>query len=225
MDAWTKNLWWAARDGDVEAARQAARSGADLEAKDEENFTPLALAAVGGHEGVCALLLELGARVDARGLRGASAALWAAQLGREACLAQLIEAGADLSLRNEWKETALIAACRWGQEGAARLILGESSRIELNALDQENMSALSWAAHGKSWNLVSALIEAGADMEAKNRWGASALDIVARSDQAREGWASIENGRWARARNRARQEALALEGESENSPRRARSRM
>ena len=67
----------AAGDGLVDFVQVLVDRGADVNAKRNDGFSPLALAAFFGHSQVVQLLLERGADVEATTRQGTSAAMWA----------------------------------------------------------------------------------------------------------------------------------------------------
>ena len=64
---------------DLIKARELLRAGADPNARDEDERTPLFSAVLGGSVGLVGLLLESGADVDARDSRGFTALHFAAE--------------------------------------------------------------------------------------------------------------------------------------------------
>lgn len=57
MDPMTKKLFKAARNGEVEKARQLLKEKANVEARDKKGQTPLVVAALKGHIKIVRLLL------------------------------------------------------------------------------------------------------------------------------------------------------------------------
>lgn len=91
-------LLFAARVGDAASARLLAAAGADVNEAAPDGAGALAIAALGGHGAVAALLLDLGADPNAAG--GGYAPLHAAILQRDPRLAEaLLSAGADPNAR------------------------------------------------------------------------------------------------------------------------------
>ena len=59
------DIWEAARTGNIEAVKQHLAAGADVNAKDEWDRTPLHYATLEGHKEVAELLIANGADVNA----------------------------------------------------------------------------------------------------------------------------------------------------------------
>jgi hypothetical protein len=159
-DAWSEikpgmtRLMRASGQGKAAVAQKELESGADANAQDASGWTALMLAAVEGKEDVVALLLRSGALIDLRDNHGDTA---------------LIGAAANPYLFNQPESQVavvknLIAS---GAAAAAQNQLGES--------------ALMWAAKSGSLEVVSSLLEAGADNEQMDKNGKTALFYARRA--------------------------------------------
>jgi hypothetical protein len=71
-------------------------------------------------------------------------------------------------------ELALLFACGFGREPVATFLLDQG--VDPAAKDGNAMTALHWAAAGRSMDLVKLLIGKGAPLEARNTWGGTVLD-------------------------------------------------
>ena len=76
------------------------------------SWNALHFAAAAGDDGITQLLLQKGARIDARAPAGFTALMLAAREGQESTVATLLQAGADPSLVNSEKLTAAQIATR-----------------------------------------------------------------------------------------------------------------
>ncbi|MDT7834658.1 ankyrin repeat domain-containing protein [Aquabacterium sp. OR-4] len=113
-------LMIAALKGRLDAARQLLDRGATLE---RDGWTPLHYAASGPEATLVKLLLDRGARPDARSPNGSTPLMMAARNGTEAAVALLLARGADPALRNEQN---LVAADFARQAGREKLALSLS---------------------------------------------------------------------------------------------------
>ena len=77
----TQNLWQAVADSDVSAAQVALAAGAEVNARNQWQQTPLHLAADTGHTDLARLLIEKGAEVNAKDDEQQMPLHWAANNG------------------------------------------------------------------------------------------------------------------------------------------------
>ena len=90
----------AAKDGNIEAVKQHLAAGTEVNAKDEDGWTPLHLAAMAGHKETAELLIAKGADVNAKESGLGTAPLHrAAFRGHEAIVELLIAEGADVNAK------------------------------------------------------------------------------------------------------------------------------
>jgi ankyrin repeat protein len=183
----------------VEALLQA---GADVNKADVKGCAPLSFAASAA---IATMLIERGANVNAANQFGETALLTAADKGRadvvEALLqagadvnkadedgyaplsfaasasiaTMLIEHGADVNAANKLGRTALWHAVKGGRAADVEALL--QAGVDVNKADKDGFSPLSVAA---SAQIATMLIEHGADLNAANRFGATALLYAAR---------------------------------------------
>jgi ankyrin repeat protein len=116
----------AARVGDNADIERLLKKGANIEAKDEDGWTPLIYAARNGHTPTCALLLEKGADIKAKNDYGWTALMCAAANGYTPTCALLLEKGADLNAKAEKGDykgkTASSIAEKRGKKGTAAFL-------------------------------------------------------------------------------------------------------
>ena len=87
----------AVKAGDIVAVRRLLERGANVNARDNSQETPLHHAASRGNTEVAALLIEKGADVNARDMNHKTPLHWAASQGNTEVAALLIEKGADIN--------------------------------------------------------------------------------------------------------------------------------
>ena len=114
------------------------------------------------HEGlttIVELLLRHGANPN-RYDRGSRTALsYAAQEGHDEVVAHLLSYGADPNIRDKQKATALLwGACRGNENIVRRLIAIDG--INLNPVDEEGMTALTWAIERRYGEIAEIIAEA-----------------------------------------------------------------
>jgi len=108
-DSWLLRV---AKEGHGAVLQQLLEKGAELEAKDYGDRTPLSWAAENGHEAVVRLLLEKGAELEAKDYGDRTPLLWAAWRGHEAVVRLLLEKGAELEAKDDGRTPLLWAAWR-----------------------------------------------------------------------------------------------------------------
>eukprot|EP01012_Entosiphon_sulcatum_P015500 TRINITY_DN2044_c0_g1_i1.p1 TRINITY_DN2044_c0_g1~~TRINITY_DN2044_c0_g1_i1.p1 ORF type:complete len:242 (-),score=61.95 TRINITY_DN2044_c0_g1_i1:4-705(-) len=125
-DADTKNphdaaLLDAAIHGKLKEAQTAIRKGANVNMQSKQN-TPLHWASYKGHAHVLELLLQKGANIDARGVKGQTALDDAVEKGHKAVVEVLLKHGADVfTVTNEGKRPADFAKAESHREIADML--------------------------------------------------------------------------------------------------------
>ena len=113
-----------------ETAILLLKAGADFDAKDDLNKTPLHHASKYGGSEVVKLLLRLGADVDARTPKLATPLHLAALNGKLAVAKLLLNAGANVNSRTESNKTPLHYAARIDEIGVAKLLIEEGADVE-----------------------------------------------------------------------------------------------
>ena len=166
----------AAQARDAAVITALVQAGADVNARDGSDNTPLHEAAANGTPGVVRALLEAGAEVDARPRRfdpysgAASTPLhYAARNPDPEVAAALLEAGADVNARGRDGETPLHYAAQNRNPALAQLLLDAGA--DVNAPGSDGLTPLHSAAAGNSNPAVLAvLLAAGADVHARGAY-------------------------------------------------------
>jgi ankyrin repeat protein len=191
-------LHWAARRDRVEVVQTLIRAGAQVNVKNRYAVTPLALAAVNGSASVVDALLKAGADANTVGGNGETVLMLAARTGKPEAVRVLLDRGADVNARESWHgETALMWAA--AEDHAATVSLLASRGADLNvaskvpefpkvkvdaatmvftALPRGGLTALMLAARQGADAGVRALADAGADLNAADPDGTTALNIA-----------------------------------------------
>jgi ankyrin repeat protein len=153
--------------GDLEMVRSLLDAGAEVDAKDLRNETPLHKAALAGQGRIVDLLLERGAPVDVQ----ADKTLWTplhslACAGDQAGIAiSLVEAGADPNARDKWGRTPLHWFAMDGYCETVEVLIGAGA--DPDAQDSDGFTPLHRVAmqgHG----CVSTLLRKGADVHKRS---------------------------------------------------------
>jgi Ankyrin repeats (many copies) len=122
-------LFNAAQNGDLAAVKMLVAAGADLNATNDNGWTPLHWASKEGHEGIVAKLIAAGANVNARNVNDKTPLHLASYEGREGIVATLIAAGANVNAADKNGKTPLGWASYDGREGIAATLIAAGAHI------------------------------------------------------------------------------------------------
>jgi len=176
------------------------KNGANTEAHPVSGETPLMIAARTGNLDVVKALVEAKADVNGKdAVRGQTALMWAANEHHAEVVQFLLGHGADVSLRSRGAFTALMFAGRVGDPAVTALLLDAGARLEDAALT--GGTALLLAAEGESSiagkdfkrtpypsaheDTAILLVERGANPDAVDEFGHSALHLAVRKGKYR----------------------------------------
>jgi ankyrin repeat protein len=194
----------AAASGHDELTAFLAGRGADANARDGKGYTALHHAASRRNmlEAVRALLADgadpnaaltkepPGRPPEAISLIGATPLFLAAQVGNSAAVRLLADKGADPNIRTRTNTTPLLAAAGVGEFEDDRFVTAsrkarlETARLlvelgaDVNAVGENGWTALHGAAYTGSDGILQFLVENGANLNAKDRFGQTPLSIA-----------------------------------------------
>lgn len=168
----------AAGAGDLAAVRRLLSDGVDIDARDGRGRTAVTAAAMHEHVEVVATLVDAGADVDLQDHDRNNPLLVAGENGNVAMLREVLRGDPDLKVTNRFGGTALIPASDRGHVEMVRALL--DTRIPIDHVNRLGWTALLEAvvlgdggpAHQE---IVSALVDAGADATIPDRDGVTAL--------------------------------------------------
>ncbi|MEJ2573413.1 MAG: ankyrin repeat domain-containing protein [Gammaproteobacteria bacterium] len=153
----------------------------------QERNPPLCKAAQGGYEKTVKVLLEKGADPDVRGFAGKTALFSAVERGYADVVNLLLDHHADPNIRSTAGESPLMEAAKAGNVQIVRALVAHHADLDAREGDEglpgtvdvsagTGMTPLMMAVVGGHRDVVSVLLDAGADTSIRNRNGETALD-------------------------------------------------
>jgi uncharacterized protein len=167
--------------------------GADANSRDMTTNSPaLMIAVLKGHEGIVRMLLDKGADVNAQDKNGDTALIAAAREGMSKTAKILLVRGADINVRNNLGKTAMDTAEEKGVSQIVSLLRAyDPGHIDLN-------TELVRAASLGDLTLVKKSLDKGADVNAEDITGHTALAIAAERGHLEVVNVLLEKGRGSR---------------------------
>ncbi len=115
-------------NGRLNNVRRFIQAGANVNARGNNGWTVLRLAALQGRTQIVHELIQAGADVNARGADRWTALMTAAGSGHTQIVHELIQAGANVNARDNDGWTALMFAARWGHTQTVRELLKSGAK-------------------------------------------------------------------------------------------------
>jgi len=171
-------LHWAAQSGHSEVVKSLLNKGAQIDAADSRNTTPLHFAADGGHLDTMRQLMERGASLQAKDADGDTPLHYAAVRNHGACVSSLLEKGAQPDALNFGNQTALHLAAQGGAKDAVAALVKAGAAKELRDNMGRTPLVLGVRERGGP-EVAQTLIQAGADIQSRDKNGWSALMMAA----------------------------------------------
>ena len=171
------DIWTAAYDGDIQAVKQHLVDGTDVNAKDDDGWTPLQDAATFGHKEIVELLITKGADVNAKTEEGETPLHTAVSNDHKEIIELLIKEGADVNavaMDDVFSDQTPLDAANKYNQGAVAVLLrkyGGKTCVELEALID---SAKKGDIEGIKQHLA-----AGGDVSFRNKNGDTMLNYAA----------------------------------------------
>jgi len=189
-------LMWCA--GDLAKVRYLVEHGASVTARSKAGRTPLAIAATNdGSVEIAKLLIEKGADVNAKDASGSSVLELAGYVNNVDVARLLLAKGADPNTLDETKFTALMQAAGSSEHCAeiVKLLLDHGAKVNVVSVDSVEtvkngkirigrITALMMAASQADYRAAELLVNAGADVNAKDIRGLTPLGFAVATDHA-----------------------------------------
>nr|CAC17380.1 guard cell outward rectifying K+ channel [Arabidopsis thaliana] len=162
----------AAFQGDFYQLKSLIRSGADPNKTDYDGRSPLHLAACRGYEDITLFLIQEGVDVNLKDKFGHTPLFEAVKAGQEGVIGLLVKEGASFNLEDSGNFLCTTVA-KGDSDFLKRLL---SSGMNPNSEDYDHRTPLHVAASEGLFLMAKMLVEAGASVISKDRWGNSPLD-------------------------------------------------
>ncbi|XVF86189.1 hypothetical protein PTKIN_Ptkin18bG0020200 [Pterospermum kingtungense] len=162
----------AAYHGDIYQLKSLIRARADPNKTDYDGRSPLHLAASKGHDDIASFLIQHEVDINLKDKFGNTPLLEAIKNGHDHLAALLFKKGASLNIDNAG--SFLYMAVRKGESDFRKRVL--SNGIDPNSRDYDHRTPLHVAASEGLYLMAKLLIEAGASVFTKDRWGNTPLD-------------------------------------------------
>ncbi len=169
--------------GNVEKVTQFLNVGVDVNGRDKSGSTPLTNAVGMNKAAIAELLLSRGADPNLKDGFGDPPLVIAAKTWKNlATIKLLLEKGADPNLAGQLDDTPLIVAARWGNAELVTLLLAHRADVNKTGnLESTPLIAACTTGNPGRVPTVKALIDGGADVTAKGRFGFTALEAAKRN--------------------------------------------
>jgi len=176
----------AAEKNYVEVVEALLKAGVDVNIRSEkQKLTPLISAACCGSLEAVKALLKSSADIDAQSSTGNTALMLAIDRGKIDVALTLIEAGANLEIKGQKGWTALHNAASGGDKGYKEVAEGLiKHHASVDALSETLLTPLHEAAGKSLVDLVRLLVDAGADVNARDKFSNTPLRMCASNAQS-----------------------------------------
>jgi ankyrin repeat protein len=194
----TTPLHWAVDADRLDLVNVLLSAGADARAANRYGIAPIMLAATNGNAAIVERLLKAGASVNTSSPEGQTVLMTAARTGKPDAVRVLLAAGAEVNAREKWQgETAVMWAAAHDHAEAVRLLAARGADLNLTstipqfprakvdlatmvttALPKGGMTAAMLAAREGALEGVRALADAGANLDATDPDGTTALNLA-----------------------------------------------
>jgi len=178
-------LLWACFNNKTDNALALISSGADGDYPSNVGCRPLMYASMWGNDQIVAALLERKINLDANGTQG-PAVLWAAIAGKLSTLKLLVAAGASLNLKLEGNlanDSILEYAASRNDLDMVNFLIDQKLNVDLSG--DKGTTPLMAASEYHATKILERLLEVGANVNAQNVNGDTALMLATAADTSR----------------------------------------
>ncbi len=192
-------LFEACRNGNMEQVRLNVESRVDINSRDADGNTPLAIATRGGHADIVQYLLSRGADWRVLNNQGYPPAAYITDKNAESLLGAFVRHGLNINQTfGSDGRTLLHNAARSGYTELASLLL--NLRQDPNAVDKDRETPLHYLAYSTDnekidrVKIARLLVQSGADINARNKNGRTPLSLAVQGKCQKAALALVQCG-------------------------------
>jgi ankyrin repeat protein len=179
-------LHWAAKGGNPKLVTYLLAHGADVTVQAGNGETPLHRAARGNHTAICKQLIATGkANINAEDVNGGTVLHIAAGIGELELVTYLLTWGADVTAQDAQGGPPLHEAVCGGRKAVCEKLIAVG-KADINAKNEQGLTALHLAVEKNDPELVAYLLACGADITVEDEYGATPLDLAASHEHRHE---------------------------------------
>ena len=169
-----EELLIASCDGNLKKVKELVEgSQVDVNCRDKEDETPLALAVIHNHLHVVMYLHERKATIDTMGSEQCTPLHYGVWNNANDCATYLIDNGANVSAKNSRHQQPLLFAAMCGNTDMFNLLLSKGA--DINCKDRYKMVPIIESTQSRHFEIVKICVEQGANLEAVDFNGRTAL--------------------------------------------------
>ncbi|MGD1857718.1 MAG: ankyrin repeat domain-containing protein [Leptolyngbyaceae cyanobacterium] len=179
-------LMWAAAEGHLSIVELLLSVGADVNARNEVNYTAILYGAEADQREIVLALLDHGAQTDSSVCNRyqETILLLMARQGHADIVGQLVQHGDNLHHTNRIGDTALYLAVSNGHAPTVDRLISLGAQV--NTANIGGWTPLMMAASRGDIDIMEMLLAQGADASPQNRWGGTALSEAKQSFRANQ---------------------------------------
>nr|XP_045615687.1 kinase D-interacting substrate of 220 kDa B-like isoform X5 [Procambarus clarkii] len=170
----------AASKGRSEMCNELILHGADVNAEDNDQWSPSITATKEGHVETVATLLDHGANIHHKDMGGWTALMWACYKGHTALASMLLSRGADPNTQGQHHMTSLVWAAGRGHTEIVHDLLQHGAKVNIG--DKFGTTPLIWACRKGYYEIAKDLLQHGANVDASGMYSWTPLLVATRGN-------------------------------------------
>lgn len=177
-------LHFSAASGDVQIIKDLVNKGAAVNMQDHSGSTPLHIACEKGNIKAVQALIKYGAEINLPNKKGKTPLCCAIMTSRAKITKGLINKGADVN-SSSFRGSPLLHTAIKGRHSPTIKALLSATDINLDTLDNQDLTALHWAAVTGDKESIDSILDAGFDVNTRGAGGYTALHLAAQKGNAK----------------------------------------